>query len=140
MRYVLDASLALKWVVPESHSDRALALRDDFRNETHELLAPDIFPGEVAHTLTKLERRGIVAVGDSQALLDDVLTTCPALHPYLPHLDRAREISSQTRIGFFDGLYVALAESEGCELVTADSPLVQSLQRQFSFLVDLATM
>ena len=139
MRYVLDASVALKWVVPESHRDQALVLRRDFRNGVHELLAPDILPGEVAHTLTKLERRGIVSVGDSQALLDDVLTTCPVMHPYLPHLDRAREISSQTRSGFFDCLYVALAESEGCELITADSRLVQNLQHQFSFLVDLGS-
>lgn len=27
MKYVLDASVALKWVLPESDSDKALALR-----------------------------------------------------------------------------------------------------------------
>ncbi|MEQ8787511.1 MAG: DUF1080 domain-containing protein [Pirellulaceae bacterium] len=46
---MLDASMALKWVVPESHSDKALALRDDYRSGVHELLAPDILTGAVAH-------------------------------------------------------------------------------------------
>ena len=103
-------------------------------------MTPDILPGEVAHTLTKLERREIVPQGGSQALLDDVLTTCPVLHSYLPFLDRAREISSHWRIGFFDCLYVALAEDENCKFITADTRLVTALQQQFTFLVDLAAM
>lgn len=31
------------------------------------------------------------------------------------------------RVGAYDGLYVAIAEQEGCELVTADSKLIHSL-------------
>src|SRR5437870_2281297 len=46
MKYVLDSSVALRWVLPEPDSDKADRLRDDFRNATHELLAPDVFPVE----------------------------------------------------------------------------------------------
>ena len=42
MRYVLDSSVALKWVLPEADSDRADRLRDDFRNALHDLIAPDV--------------------------------------------------------------------------------------------------
>ena len=52
MKYVLDASVALKWVLTEADSPKALALRDDFRKQVHELLAPDLFPIELAHALT----------------------------------------------------------------------------------------
>ena len=38
------------------------------------------------------------------------LATLPALHPYLPLLPRAYELSSQARIGVYDCLYVALTE------------------------------
>jgi hypothetical protein len=49
MRYVLDTSVAFKWVVAEPDADKAIRLREDFRNGIHELLAPDIFPAEMAN-------------------------------------------------------------------------------------------
>jgi hypothetical protein len=38
MRYVLDSSVAFKWSVPETDSDKALRLRDDFRAGAHDSL------------------------------------------------------------------------------------------------------
>ena len=53
---------------------------------------------------------------------------------------RAYEISSQMRIGVYDCLYVALAERESCQLVTADDRLVKTLQPQFPFVISLAAV
>ena len=39
IRAVLDASVAFKWHVPEQWTDRALRIRNDFRNGLAELLA-----------------------------------------------------------------------------------------------------
>ena len=47
MRYVLDASAALCWVLPRPNSGKALQLRADFQNAVHELIAPSVFSGEV---------------------------------------------------------------------------------------------
>jgi hypothetical protein len=44
MKYVLDSSVAFKWVVVEALTDKARSLRDEFRQGLHELIAPDIFP------------------------------------------------------------------------------------------------
>jgi predicted nucleic acid-binding protein len=60
MTFVVDSSVALKWVLPEIDTPRAVALRDDFRNGVHELLAPDVFAIEVAHALARAERRKII--------------------------------------------------------------------------------
>jgi len=73
-------------------------------------------------------------VGKALPLLDDILSTPPLLHPYDPLLRRVTDISSQTRAGLNDCLYVALAEREGCGLVTAHSKLVNNLQAQFPFV------
>ena len=43
-------------------------------------------------------------------------------------------ISSQVRIGVYDCLYVALAERENCDLITADDKLIKALQGTFSFI------
>ena len=53
---------------------------------------------------------------------------------------RAVEIASDMRCGFYDCLYVALAEREGCELVTSDQKMVAKLQKRFPFIVPLSRL
>ena len=123
MKLVLDASVAVKWVLPESDTPKALNLRNDFRNQVHEFHAPDTFSVEVAHALTRAERKALIQPYEAALKLTDVLTTAPILHPHLPLLMRAVQLSSQHRIGVYDCLYIALAEQEKCSLVTADQRL-----------------
>ncbi len=142
MRRVIDCSVAFKWEVDEPFSDQARQLREDSRKGTLEMLAPDLFPIEVANALTVAERRGRILTGQSTILLADVLTTLPIIHPSLPDLlPRAHAIAAMTVVSVFaDCLYVALAEREGCELITADDRLLRNLQAQFPFIVSLATL
>ena len=140
MRYVLDSSVAFKWVVPEADTARALRLRDDFRNAVHELIAPDVFALELAHALTRAERQGRITPPQGGIFWQDIMRTAPFLFPSIPLVPRAYAISSQARIGTYDCLYVALAEREGCSLVTADDKLVRSLQPQFPSIVPLALL
>ena len=139
MKYILDASVAFKWVVAEALSDKAQRVRDDYRKNIHELLSPDVFPIEVAHALTRAERQGRITVPQSAILLADVLSTCPKLFSYLPLLRRAVEFSSQLRVGAYDCLYIALAEQEGGELLTADARLA-SLKPTFPFITELSSL
>jgi predicted nucleic acid-binding protein len=140
MRYVLDSNVALKWVLKEPDSPKAIKVRDELRNGMYELLSPDVFPVEVAHALAKAERRGILQPPEAERRLADVLATSPTFHPYLPLLSRALSIASQARIGVYDCLYVALAEREGCEFLTADDRLVRTLQPTFPFITPLASL
>ena len=120
MKFVLDANIAVKFFLPEPDSAKAIALRDDFRNQIHELIAPDTLPVEVAHALTRAERKNMIPQGDAMSKVADLLATAPVLHSHLRLLSRAVELSSQARIGVFDCLYIALAEREMCQVVTAD--------------------
>jgi predicted nucleic acid-binding protein len=140
MKYVLDSNVALKWVLPEIDSDKALRLRAEAQAGVHELLAPDVFPVEVAHALTRAERKGDIPVGDADVHLLYILSTPPQFHPSLSMLHRAVAISSAARAGVYDCLYVALAEREKCELVTADDKLVKKLQPSFPFIVPLSSL
>ena len=82
MKFVLDASVALKTVLKEPDSSAAIALRDDFRNHIHQLIAPDTLPIEIAHALTRAERRGVIPVGQGSLLFSHFLDPCPVLYPY----------------------------------------------------------
>lgn len=44
------------------------------------------------------------------------------------------------RIGVYDCVYVALAEREGCELVTADAKLVSALGVTYPFIIPLSSL
>ncbi len=138
MKYVLDSSVAVKWVVREVDSDKADRLRLAYQNGILELISPDVFPIEVAHALTRAERQARVTAGQALLLLADVLTTAPLFHPYRPLLARATNISSSMRIGVYDCLYVALAERERCEFITADDKLVKRLGPTFPFIQPLS--
>lgn len=140
MRYVLDSSAAIQWVLPEKDSAKAIRLRDDYHNGVHELLAPDIFPAEMLNALTKAERTKRISIGDARVLYKSIIADTPALHSYLPLLDRAGEIASRFRVALYDCLYLALAERESCELVSADTRFVNNLRPHFPLLVDLASL
>jgi predicted nucleic acid-binding protein len=99
MKYVLDSSVALKWVPPEPDSPKARQLRDDYVNQIHELLTPDVFSLEIAHALTRAERQGRIVVSHAAIFWADILTTSPRLEPSGLLIPRAIQISSAARIG-----------------------------------------
>ena len=140
MKYVLDSNVALKWVLAEQDTDKAKRLRDEAQTSFHQLIAPDVFSVEVGHALTRAERQGRISVADGWAWWQLIMADAPALNTYLPLMPRAYAISSATRSGIYDCLYVALAEAEGCELITADDKLVNNLQSYFPSIIPLASL
>ncbi len=140
MKYVLDSSVAFKWVVQENHSSKSLLLREDYRKAVHELIAPDFFPFEVGNALTKAERQKIIKPPDGWAAWLTVMADSPVLIPPTHLMPRAYDISSQYRSALFDCFYIALAEQAKCEFVTADDRLLRNVQRQFPFIRSLASM
>lgn len=125
MKLVLDACVAISMLVPEDGSPLALALREDYRNKIHDLIAPDSLPIEVAHALTRAERQGKIKAGRAEILFGDFLDPCPPLFPYFDYIERALQLSSNFRIGVFDCVYVALAEAQDCHVVTSDKRLLE---------------
>jgi len=140
MKRVLDSSVGFKWVVPEIDSDKALRLRDDYRKGLAELIAPDIFLVEIAHALTRAERQKRITPAQGALALADVISTQPQLYGHIALLPRAYEISSHRKVGVYDCLYVALAEREGGDLVTADDRMLKVLQPHYPFLVALGSL
>lgn len=141
MKYVIDCSSAFPTYVAEPLTSKATALRDDYINSIHELLAPDFLPTEMSNALIVAERRKRILPGDATRLFGEFLNQLPALHPVWPTLlPRAHAIAASTVASVYDCLYVALAEREGCELVTADTRLFNTLRSQFPFIIHLSSL
>jgi predicted nucleic acid-binding protein len=140
MKYVLDTSVAIKTVIKEADSDKAIQLRDDYNNAIHDLIGPDIFPTELCNLLMMAERTAKIQTGEAAKFFADFVLDLPALYNALPLLPRALEIAQQFRQSVYDCLYVALAEREGCELVTADDKLIKAVGPTMPFVISLASL
>jgi predicted nucleic acid-binding protein len=137
---VIDASVAVKWVVEESHSDKASLL---LAYDT--LHAPDHWQTEAVNVLwAKLVRRDLRMV-DAEARMAVLLRAPIVGSPIAGLMARAFAISAARRITIYDSLYVALAEKLNVPLVTADRKLIRSLAfdqtfaRRAIWVGDLAT-
>ena len=124
-KYVVDASVAVKWFIPEIHTDAALRLL----KEERELIAPDLFLPEFANVLWKKIRRNELSEVDARDILNALSTVPIQLHSASTLVNPAFEIARALDRTVYDSLYIALAESEVCELVTADQRLFNALQQ-----------
>ena len=125
---VVDASVAFKWLVEEEHSDKATALVRHWDDEGSRLAAPQLMSFEVANALHRRVARGDFAVAVAAGLMEDLMSFGIAFH-HGPSLHRrALELASLLQQGaVYDAHYLALAESLGCELWTADRRLYQAV-------------
>ncbi len=125
MTVVVDASVAIKWFLPELHDDAALRL---LRAE-HRLVAPDLLFPEVGNVLWKRVRRREATASEAGAVLDALVAVPLEVHASQPMMPVAFEIACATGRTVDDSLYLALAVLRECPMVTADRKLHQALER-----------
>jgi predicted nucleic acid-binding protein len=130
-RIVVDASVAVKWFLPEPHSLQALRLLEGER----ELLAPDLIWSEVGNVLWKRWRQGELADENARTILGDLRRVPLLIHPAEEIAEAAWSFASQFRRSFYDCLYLALASSQSCSMVTADRRLWNAVSSAMPFLV-----
>ena len=70
---MVDASVALKWVLKEGGTDEAMALWDRWQEAGERVLAPPIFRSEVTNALHQMVRRGHLGPYDATDLLEALL-------------------------------------------------------------------
>lgn len=138
MTIVVDASVAVKWVIPEELSDQAESLR----GRADRLLAPDLLLPEAANALWKKLLRREITTREAAQALDLLMTSGLDLRPSGPLLGRALTLAQRLRHPVYDCIYVALAQAEGATLVTADQRLLARIARGRTrvAVVDLATL
>ncbi len=122
-RMAVDASVAIKWFLPEIHSEAALRLL----TEERELLVPDLVWSEVGNILWKKWQQGQLQDEDAPAILHDLGRLGLAVRSARELAADAWSLATRLRRTFYDSLYLALAESEACPLVTADRRLFNAV-------------
>jgi predicted nucleic acid-binding protein len=111
---VIDSSVAVKWVVPETGSEAATALLG------RELWAPSLWLAEAANALRKKIRRGEITEDEARLRARD-LVDAPIEAIELPILlPSAMRIAGELGHSIYDCFYLAAALLRDTTLVTAD--------------------
>ncbi len=119
---LIDASIAVKWVVEEQGTPEALALR-----QRAKLIAPDLLVAECANILWKKVQRD--ELSKAEALLAARLLQGAEIEllPTRSLLEGATRIAIDLDHPAYDCLYLALAIENDCPFATADERLLRKL-------------
>jgi len=123
--FVVDASIAVKWVIEEEGTAQALALRGRAK-----LIAPELLVAECANILWKKVVRNELS-NDEALLAARLLQEADIeLLPARALLGAATRIAIELNHPAYDCLYFALAVESGCQFVTADERLLRKLDQR----------
>lgn len=120
---IVDASVAVKWVVEEVFSDVATALAGK------ELYAPDLLYIECANILWKKAVRGDLTLAQAARALKELQRSPVVVIASGPLLEKALALSGALRHPVYDCVYLALAAEQKMPLITADERLARVVAR-----------
>jgi predicted nucleic acid-binding protein len=135
---VVDASVAVEYLVTLSLTREAQALFRGVVERDLELWAPDLLCAGALSALRKLLRVRAITASEAQTSLGRLIRLPFIATGTAPFLPRAWEL--RDRVTPYDGRYVALAEKLNAPFVTAERRLVSALPRdavEALFLGDL---
>ena len=123
--FVVDASVVVKWFVPEIHSDAARRLL----TLPHKYLAPDLLFAETANTIWKKVRRKELEAQDGRQLVADIGRIAVEIVSCRPLAEDAHALANATGQTVYDAMYVALAVRLNTRAITADERLEAVLRK-----------
>ena len=121
-RLVVDASVVVKWFLPEVLAEAALRVA----RQENEFVAPELLAAEFASVLWKKQRRGEIEAPAAIRMLADFTRVTVDLVPLMPLMPSAFAIAAAAGHSVYDCWYLALAEREDCPVVTADRRFYQA--------------
>jgi predicted nucleic acid-binding protein len=123
-RYVVDASVAVKWYLPEIHDAAAQRLLTG----QEALLVPDLIFPEVGNILWKRVRAGQILETEAEAVLQSLGALPLVVSPSWPLVVPALTMACQAQRTVYDSLYLELAVRERAVMVTADEKFANGLK------------
>jgi predicted nucleic acid-binding protein len=121
--FVVDASVAVKWMLPEPLASQAVRLQ----SPGHQLHAPAFLDIEVANVLWKKVRQGLLIRAQADILLGQLRGLPLTRHSDTLLATAAFDLADRLGRTVYDCVYLALAVRLGGQMVTADERFVNGL-------------
>ena len=124
MNYVVDASIAVKWYVPEVFEQEATRLL----NGKHRLHIPELILPEFANIVWKKAKRGEITQAEGEKINAAFARKRWTIHSHKRIIKSAYTGAAATGQTVYDWTYLALAISLSCEFATADEKFYKALE------------
>jgi predicted nucleic acid-binding protein len=126
---VLDASVALKWYIPEVHSESALRILSLQQSGEVIFHVPDLFLCEAGNILWKKTWKSEIKLKDAREIADALIVVPMTIHSSKIFLPFALDLAANLGRTVYDCLYLSLAAYLDCSLLTADRKLFRAVLR-----------
>lgn len=124
MNKVIDASVAIKWYVPEIYEQEASRLQ----RSGDALHAPELILPEFGNIVWKKVNRREITEKEGQKIITEFSKTKLIYHPHISIIKSAFTGAAMTNQTVYDWTYMALALVLGCQFVTADERFYKALE------------
>jgi predicted nucleic acid-binding protein len=114
--FVVDASVVIKWFVPEIHAEAARRWLD----ASHDYVAPDLLFPEVGNVVWKKVRRKELEEAEAKQLVADLGQVAVEAVGSRSLLQDALAVALTTGITVYDAMYLTLAVRLETEVITGD--------------------
>ena len=134
---VVDANLALKWVLLEEDSTMSMGLLDKWTDERKKIMAPALFTYEVSNILHRQALTGKLTYDEALRGLSKLFSLGILLNfSWYEELSvRAIEFARRFHLpATYDAHYLALAHREQCEFWTADARLWNAVKSELNWV------
>jgi predicted nucleic acid-binding protein len=119
-RWLVDASVAVKWFVRPATSD----LANELVFQQHDLSAPDLILIEFANALRKVVRAGVMPEAAAVTSLTMLPRFFSAMLPTSQLLPEALQIAWALQHPIYDCVYLTASRQLGLPLITADAAFI----------------
>lgn len=120
---LVDASVAIQWLVREAGTDKALALP-----QTGTLIAPDLLWTEVANGLWRKAGKGDIDAATALAVMPVLDAMIDERVSSSQVVCAALALSMDLQHPVYDCVYLVIARNRNIPLVTADQRLINKVQ------------
>jgi predicted nucleic acid-binding protein len=124
--FILDASIAIGWVVGRQATAHSRRLRLRARREAYH--APTLWRLEVVNVIRSLTRRGAMSIEAGRTAVDILDRMRPVLHVSALPLPDLLELSQRYGLTSYDACYLALALELKLPVACSDGPLQAALK------------
>lgn len=123
--YVIDTSIVMQYLLTESYTSYAIVLVQQLQQGI-QLFIPEFCLLECANVLWKQVHFQGMPQTEAEQLLVELLALPFDIMPVANLLARALQIGLSHQLAIYDSLYIALAESLNCPLITVDIKQTQA--------------
>ncbi len=131
---VVDASVALKWLLPEPGRVAANALLERAAGGEVRLIGPPHLAVEVASALTRLCRRKLLMPDQARRLYRLYRRIAPGVVESEALTQSAMELALAHQLSVWEAVYLAMAVAEGGTMVTADQRFCRAAGPAFAII------